>query len=130
MSSDLRHTRRQNDFIPVSVTVRSEGNGRKLAGPLGGRIINISPLGACLLLSPADFDAEGMPGGAVDRNCPLLEIKGTLPGEEKPFTLTARPVWSTTLIMDDLRGWRLGVEFADQQEGRQMTAISELIGDH
>lgn len=52
--------------------------------------------------------------GGIDS---LLEIKGALPADETPFILAARAVWSASMIVDDMHGWQMGVEFIDPLPG-------------
>jgi hypothetical protein len=124
MSSDQRHEPRHREFIPVSVTALEHGSGRKLAGPLGGRLINISRHGACLLMSTPAATAEGLSTTSANGKDSLLEIRGTLPEGETPFTLAARAVWSTPMVVDDMHGLQMGVQFADQLEDGQLQALA------
>lgn len=127
MSTDQRHEQRHKEFIPVSVTALDTGKGRRQSGPLGCRLINISRHGACLLMSAAAAGVEGLTATSANGKNSLLEIRGALPGDETPFTLSARAVWSSPMIIDDMQGWQMGVQFADQLEEGQIQALAAFF---
>lgn len=111
MHSDHRQSQRHSDFIPVSVTTLNSVTGRGTAGPLSGRIINISRNGACLLLPPPPANPEiaEMPDAPGARDRTLLEIRGARPGKATTFTLTARRygprLWSWMTCAAGRWGW-------------------------
>ena len=127
MNSDLRRAKRYNDFIPVFVTAHNGMNALRAAGPFSGRIINISDSGACLLMPLSVLDSYNVYSAAIRDVSSFLEIQGTAALEAGQFKLTARPVWSDPFIMDDLRAFKIGVEFLVSPVGEQMNRIIESI---
>lgn len=127
MNSDLRRSKRYNDFIPVFVTAQNGVNGMRVAGPFAGRIINISRNGACLLMSLGVLDAYSVYCSTARNPSSFLEIQGSVATEDEPFRLSARPVWTDPFIMDDLRAFKMGIEFLINPEGEQMNILIEQI---
>ena len=127
MNSDLRRARRYHDFIPVFVTAHNGMDSIRVAGPFSGRIINISRCGACLLMPLSVLDSYNVYSAAIRDVSSFLEIQGTVSLEAGQFKLSARPVWSDPFIMDDLRAFKMGIEFLVNPEGEQMNSIIESI---
>ena len=40
-----------------------------------------------------------------------LEIKGSIPPDIAVFNLSGRPVWMEPFVLDDLRAFKMGIEF-------------------
>lgn len=127
MNSDLRHAKRYYDFLPVFVTAQNGINGIRVAGPFTGRIINISRGGACLLMSLGVLDAYNVYRATVHDASSFLEIQGAISPAGVQFKLSARPIWTEPFIMDDLRAFKMGIEFLINPEGEQMNTIMESI---
>ena len=127
MNSDLRRSKRFNDFIPVTVAAQNGVNGTRVAGPFGGRIINLSRNGACLLMSLGMLDAYSVYCSTARNPSSFLEIQGSVAFENEPFRLSARPVWTDPFIMDGLRAFKMGVDFLVNPEGEQMNILIEQI---
>ena len=129
MNSEMRRSKRYNDFIPVSVQAQNGVNGKKEAGPFSGRIINISRHGACLLMSLGVLESYEVYSKTYQNDSSYLEIQGAIPTETEKFKLAARPVWTDPFIMDDMRAFKMGVEFMANPEGEQMNTIIEAVGE-
>ena len=72
MITDLRRSKRYNDFLAVSVLARNEENGAKEVGPFAGRIINISKNGVCLLMSLGVLDSYNVYHHCCHHRHPVL----------------------------------------------------------
>jgi hypothetical protein len=127
MNSDLRRAKRYHDFIPVLVTAPKGMNTLRATGPFSGRIINISRYGGCLLMPFGVLDPDEVFNATYHKTSPFLEIQGSVSLKNGHFKLSARPVWTDPFVMDDLRAFKLGIEFLLNPEGEQMNSIIESI---
>ena len=127
MNSDLRRAKRYHDFIQVFVTAPYAMNSIRATSTFSGRIINISRYGGCLLMPFGVLDPYKVHNAGVRDTSPFLEIQGSVSLENGHFKLSARPVWTDPIIMDDLRAFKIGVEFLVNPEGEQMNSIIESI---
>lgn len=111
MNSDLRRTRRYNEFIAVSVFTKNEKNRNIHIGPYTARLINISQYGVCLLMSLGVLDSYEVYRSTYRDQGMYLEIKGSIPPDIAVFNLSGRPVWMEPFVLDDLRAFKMGIEF-------------------
>ena len=87
MNSDLRRTRRYNDFIAVSVFTKNEENNNIHIGPYTARLINISHHGVCLLMSLGILDSYDVYRSTNRDQEMYLEIQGSIPPDTAVFNL-------------------------------------------
>ena len=127
MNSDLRRAKRYHDFIPVFVTAPKGMNTIRATGPFSGRIINISRFGGCLLIPFGVLDTYKVCNVSVRDASPFLEIQESVSLKNGHFKLPVRPVWTDPFIMDDLRAFKVGIEFLVNPEGGQINNIIESI---
>jgi len=127
MNTNLRRSQRFNDFIAISVIARNKTDGSKRIGPYSGRLINISRHGACILMSLGTLESYDVYRSTYDSNTMCLEIEGSALQEKKNFTLSGRPVWMDPFILDDLRAFKMGVEFNSKTVSQQTNNFIEEI---
>ena len=127
MTTNLRRSQRYNDFISVSIVARNQTNGSREIGPYAGRIINISRHGACVLMSLGTLESYDVYRSTYNNNTMCLEIEGSTLQENKNFTLSGRPVWMDPFILDDLRAFKMGVEFNSDSISQQTNNFFEEI---
>ncbi|GAB4343996.1 MAG: hypothetical protein Kow0089_20200 [Desulfobulbaceae bacterium] len=127
MNMEMRRSRRHNDFIAISVEARSNAGKERLAGPFAGRIINISKYGACLLMSLGVLESYDVYRSTCRNNSRHLEIQGPFPSGTTTFTLHGRPVWMDPFMLDDLRAFKMGVEFLTEADCSLAERIIEDI---
>jgi hypothetical protein len=102
-------------------------NGAREAGPFSGRIINISRHGACLLMSLGDLDAYQVYSSTRKNDSSYIDIHGCIETEADKFNLPARPVWADPIIMDDIRAFKMGVEFMVNPDSEKMDNIIDSV---
>ena len=134
MNTDLRRSKRYKDFLAVSVFARNQVNGNREIGPFAGRIINISRHGTCLLISLFLLDSYNVYRSTFKNDSMHLEIQGNMPHNTDKFTLSARPVWMDPVVIDDIRAFKMGVDFissadSDQSEDIIDNITSEQVND-
>ena len=127
MNTELRRSKRFNDFLAVSVLARNGVNGNNEAGPFAGRIVNISRHGACLLMSLGVLDSYNVYRSTSKNDSLHLEIQGNMPHDVDNFTLSGRPVWMDPLVIDDLRAFKMGVNFISVTDSKQSDDIIDNI---
>ncbi len=129
MISELRRSKRFNDFIAVSVEAHNGMNGQKEAGPFSGRIINISRYGACLLMSLGVLDAYQVYSSTHKDDSSYIDIQGSIEPEINNFKLSARPIWAEPIVMDDIRAFKMGVEFLVNPDSEKMDNIIDKVSN-
>ena len=127
MITDLRRSRRIPDYLPVSVSACSGINGRKVAGPFSGRIIDISKQGACLLMTQVLQGVYHIFYSTREQQGYVLEIHIDLPEEEASFVVVARPIWMDLFEKSVVKAFKVGVEFLVSPEAGEMRALRAAL---
>ena len=127
MNTELRRSKRYDDFLAVSVIARNRTNGNREVGPFAGRIINISRHGVCLLMSLGVLDSYNVYRSTHKNDSMHLEIQGSIPYETDNFTLSARSIWMDPFVLDDIRAFKMGVHFISCDDSNQSDDIIDNI---
>jgi hypothetical protein len=127
MNTELRRSKRYNDFLAVSVLARNGVNGNNEVGPFAGRIVNLSRHGACLLMSLGILDSYNVYRSTYKNATLHLEIQGNIPHDIDNFTLSGRPVWMDPIVIDDIRAFKMGVNFISSADSEQSDDIIDNI---
>lgn len=127
MNIDLRRSKRHNDFIAVSVHAKNKENGNREIGPFAGRIINISTHGACLLMSLGVLESYDVYRTTFNNDDMHLEIEGTIPLRVNNFSLAGHPIWMDPFVLDDIRAFKMGVEFSSFSDHEQSDEIIKCL---
>lgn len=127
MITDLRRSKRITDYLPIAVTAKNGASGELLAGPFSGRIIDISEYGACLLMSQVMQDTFHIFHSTRENDSCLLQLTLNVPPENIRFTITARPIWLDVFRQDQIRAFKMGVNFLAHPEGDQMKRLQKAI---
>ena len=127
MIIDQRRSKRYNDFIAVSVRAVNDQDGSSEIGPFAGRIINISIHGACLLMALGVLESFDVYRSTYKNDEMHLEIDGTLPLQTDNFALSGKPIWMDPFILDDIKAFKMGVEFKNIADHEQSIEIIHII---
>jgi len=127
MNSDLRRSKRYDDFIAVKVLAKNGVNGKSETAPFSGRIINISRHGACLLMPLSALKSYEVYSKTYRNDSTYLEIKGGFQNPNSQFVLSARPVWTDPFILGDMHAFKMGVAFMVHPDGEQMNSIIDIV---
>ena len=127
MNTELRRSKRYNDFLAISVIARNEENGAKEVGPFAGRIINISKNGVCLLMSLGVLDSYNVFRSTYKNDSLHLEIQGGIPSQRENFTLSGNPMWMDPIVIDDIRAFKMGVDLNSIQDSKLSENIIQNI---
>jgi hypothetical protein len=124
MITELRTSKRYVDYLPIRVTARDGVSGEIMAGPLSGRIIDISTVGACLLMTQIMSNSYHIFHSTRENDSLSLQLQINLPPDIMDCNISARPIWMNLFRQDEIRAFKMGVEFLTNPEGKQ---IKELM---
>lgn len=127
MITDLRRSKRYNDFLPISVTAVPEGERKKNVGPFSGRIIDISMHGACLLMTQVIQKTYHVYHTTKENDKSYLELHINVPPELKNLTIPCRPVWIKPFQVEEIKAFRMGVDFLTNPEGEKMKRLHKEL---
>lgn len=124
---ELRRSHRYTDFLPISVFIRNKGDSSPIAGPLSARIIDVSNHGACLILTKIVVQSYHIFHSTKGNESILLALDIKLPSHENPVEILSHPVWMNTTSMDDIKVFKLGVDFIHEIDNEVMFSINKYI---
>jgi len=127
MTIEHRRSERIVDFLPLEVHVINRQDDQILAGPFSGRIIDISPHGACLLMTQIMQDSFHVFHSTRDTADAVLRLTIDHPPDIGPCTLAARPVWLDVFRQQEIRAFKMGVEFTEDPEKKQMRELQAAL---
>jgi hypothetical protein len=127
MISELRRSKRYTDFLPISVSAMSGVSNSTIAGPFSGRIIDISRHGACLLMTQVLLRTYHVYHSTRDDDSSFLQLHINLPPNLNDFIIPARPVWLVPFDMEDIKAYRMGVDFMISPDGEQMKKLEKVM---
>jgi c-di-GMP-binding flagellar brake protein YcgR len=130
MISELRRAKRIADYLPIGVTAVNGVTGQTMAGPFSGRIIDISCTGACLLMTQVMIEAYHVFHSTREDDSLFLQLTVNLPPDITNFSISARPVWMNLFRQDEIRAFKMGVEFLTNPEGQQMKQLMQAMAKH
>ncbi|WP_456384819.1 PilZ domain-containing protein [Desulfolithobacter sp.] len=127
MNTDLRRSKRDRVYLPISVSAQDGISGERLAGPFSSRIIDISLHGACLLMTQVMCGSYHIFHTTRENDSSLLLLHIDIPPEIVNLALPARPVWLDIYHQDQIRAFKMGVEFLTSPDGEQMKRLQRLM---
>ena len=129
-SEELRRSHRYTDFLPISISVRNNDDGSQTAGPFSARIIDVSNHGACLLLNQVMMNSYHIFHSTREDKQADLVLKLNLQSEPEPVEIMAKPIWLNAAKIDDLKVFKMGVDFLDKIDTDLLHAINKLVTEH
>jgi len=127
MITEMRRSKRVADYLPLVVTAKNGATGQVLAGPFSGRIIDISEHGACLLMTQVMQNGFHVFHSTRENDSWLLQLTMTIPPDRVTFTIGARPIWMDIFRQDQVRAFKMGVEFLAHPQGEQMKRLRQAM---
>jgi hypothetical protein len=127
MITDLRRSKRYNDFLPISVSAISGTDKKTIAGPFSGRIIDISRHGACLLMTQVLLRTYHVYHTTRENDSRFLQLQINIPPDLVNFTIPALPVWIKPFDIDEIKAFRLGVDFLISPDSEQMQRLEQVM---
>lgn len=127
MITDLRRSKRYNDFLPIAVNALPDGDPSKSIGPFSGRIIDISRHGACLLMTQVLQKTYHVYHTTKDNEESILELHINIPPELRNLSIPCRPVWMSPFQIEEIKAFRMGVDFLINPEGEKMQNLEREL---
>ncbi|ADW18965.1 hypothetical protein Despr_2831 [Desulfobulbus propionicus DSM 2032] len=127
MNIEQRRSPRLVDYLPLEVHVVHKRDGHVIAGPFSGRIIDLSIHGACLLMSQVMHERFHLFYSTRETDERLLHLTIDHPPELQHCTLAAQPVWMALFRQQQIRAFKIGVEFTGNPEKQHMREIQEAL---
>lgn len=124
---ELRRSHRYSDFLPISICIRKKEDLSLVAGPLSARIIDVSNHGACLVLTKVVVQSYHIFHSPKGDDSVVLGLDITLPSVKKPIEILSHPVWMNTSSLDDIKIFKLGVDFTSEIDDELMLLINKYI---
>ncbi len=98
-----------------------------MAGPFSSRIIDISATGACLLISQVMLNGYHVFHSTREDDSLFLQLTFNLPPDIIDLSIAARPVWMNLYRQDEIRAFKMGVEFMTNPDGKQMKQLLNAL---
>ncbi|MCL7488562.1 MAG: PilZ domain-containing protein [Desulfobulbaceae bacterium] len=127
MNTDLRRSKRYADFLPISVFAVPGGESGETVGPFSGRIIDISRHGACLLMTQVLQRNYHVYHSTMDNEESILELHINIPPELCNLVIPCRPVWINPFQIEEIKAFRMGVNFLLSPEGEKMQRLEKEL---
>lgn len=127
MIDDARRSKRYNRFLPIGISALDLTSNKIVAGPFPGRIINISRHGACLLMSRLTSNSFHMFHSVNENDRICLQLIINIQPEIINCIIPGRPVWLDTFREDDFRAYKLGIEFINDADSRDMMYLEQVV---
>ncbi|HER63336.1 MAG TPA: PilZ domain-containing protein [Desulfobacteraceae bacterium] len=127
MNTDLRRSKRYADFLPISVVAVPGGDNAAPIGPFSGRIIDISRHGACLLMTQVLQKNYHVYHSSMDNKESILELHINVPPELRKLVIPCRPVWISPFQVEEIKAFRMGVDFLINPEGEKMQRLEKEL---
>ncbi|MCI5149024.1 MAG: hypothetical protein D3916_06505 [Candidatus Electrothrix sp. MAN1_4] len=103
--------------LPIEVTAQHAGTGRVMAGPLGGRLFDLTKNKACLLMSQIKDDTYHLFYSTQEDTLLFLNIFFDLTSPfDEHCKVTALPLWFNIFQQEQVRSFIMGIEFTRNSE--------------
>lgn len=125
MNSELRRSPRYTDFLPISLLVN---RGRQqISGPYSARVTDISYHGAQLLLTRVMMDSFHIFHSTREDDSQTLQLIFSISKDDEDITVSARPVWLDSTQMEDMKVFKMGVDFTEKLDDYKLKELSKRI---
>jgi hypothetical protein len=127
MSVEQRKYERFIDYLPIEVHAVNGRDGQPIAGPFSGSIIDISSHGACLLMTQVFHNGFHLFYSTRDTSNTLLQVTINHPPDINTCILTAVPIWMDLFRQQEIRAFKMGIEFTGNPEMNQMKELQKAL---
>ncbi|MDU9049698.1 MAG: hypothetical protein Q3M30_12685 [Candidatus Electrothrix sp. Rat3] len=123
------------NYLPIEITAQHAGTEKIMAGPLRGRLFDLSKNDACLLMSEIMDDTYHLFYSTQEDNLLFLNIffnLSSVPDEQfnECFKMTAIPLWFNTFQQGQIRNFIMGVEFTRNIEEKTVRKLLAGVARH
>jgi len=127
MSTELRRSPRYIDFLPISISVHREDEGTQIAGPFSARILDLSNHGSCLLLTQVMMQSFHIFHSTREDDLANLILHINIPGQPDTLEIPAQPIWLNATKLDDIKVFKMGVNFLNSLNENTLQSINKMI---
>lgn len=127
MMIDQRRSERIVDFLPLEIHAMHPASGEMLAGPFSARIIDISTHGACLLVTQVLLNGFHIFYTTRESDDTVLRLSIDETSDVGQHVLIARPIWMDTFRQDEIRAFKMGVEFTENLGKDKMRDVQTAL---
>jgi hypothetical protein len=112
------------NYLPIEITAQHVGTGKIMAGPLRGRLFDLSKNEAGLLMSEIMDDQYHLFYSTLEDNLLFLNLFFDLPpGLNQHFKMPAIPLWFNIFQQGQIRNFIMGVEFTRNIEEKTVRKL-------
>ena len=127
MNVEQRRSNRYVDFLPISISVRRNDNGTLVAGPFSARILDLSNHGSCLLLTQVMMQSFHIFHSTREDDLIDLVLHINIPAQPDTIEIPAHPIWLNATKLDDIKVFKMGVNFINSISENLLQSINKMI---
>lgn len=127
MNVEQRKSERIIDYLPIEVHAVSGEDNVSIAGPFSGSIIDISRHGACLLMTQVFHNGFHLFYSTRDTSNTVLQVTINHPPDINNCHLNAVPIWMDLFRQQEIRAFKMGIEFTGNLEMNQMKKLQKAL---
>jgi len=117
--------------LPIEITAQHASTGKIVAGPLRGKLFDLSKNSACLLMSEIMDETYHLFYSTQEDNRLFLNIFFDLPPAlDEHFKVTAIPLWFNIFQQGQIRNFIMGVEFTQNIEEKTVRKLLAGVARH
>jgi len=118
-------------YLPIEITAQHAGTKKIMAGPLRGRLFDLSKNDACLLMNEIMDDTYHLFYSTQEDKLLFLNLFFELsPSLDEHFKMTAIPLWFNIFQQGQIRNFIMGVEFTQNIEERAVKKLLACVARH
>jgi hypothetical protein len=130
MTSAIHDTKPIRAYLPIEIVAQHAENGKVMAGPLAGRLFDISKSGACLLMSQIMHKKYHLFYSTQENNLLSLQLFIDLPPDIEDLKIPAHPLWFNLFQQGQIRNFIMGVEFPPNFGEKKIKKLLATINRH
>lgn len=128
MSRDKRRSERITGSVEICLSLREIASGQILAGPISGKIDNISQHGIGIALSRIRIEKYHFFYSILDTSELELFMEALIPDESnEKIVISLRPVWFDRDLSCSAWPFVMGLEFSSGSEDEQVQVLSRSL---
>ena len=127
MNIEHRRSPRYVDFLPIFISACRNDDGTQVAGPFSARILDLSNHGSCLLLTQVMMKSFHIFHSTRENDLIDLVLYVNLPAQEDTVEIPAKPVWLNATKLDDIKVFKMGVNFLNRIDENLLQNINRMI---
>ena len=89
--------------------------------------MSISKHGACLLMTQVLQRTYHVYHSTKENEESILELHINIPPELRNFTIACRPIWMSPFQMEEIKAFRMGVDFLISPDGKKMKRLEKEL---